>query len=143
MDTVSQQVRSRNMARIRSKDTGPEIRVRRLAHRMGFRFRIHREDLPGKPDLVFPGRGRVIFVHGCFWHRHTGCAECSVPKSRTEYWAPKFARTIGRDKSAIRKLRRKGWRVAVIWECQTEDLLVLEKRLERLLACSDGGAHGR
>jgi DNA mismatch endonuclease (patch repair protein) len=109
--------RSANMSAIRSKDTKPELRVRRLAHAMGLRFRLHRADLPGKPDLVFPGRKVALFVHGCFWHGH-GCKRGGAgPKSNTEYWFPKIERNRARDAAAQRALSELGWKVAVIWEC--------------------------
>lgn len=113
--------RSRNMARIRAKDTGPELRVRRVAHAMGLRFRLHRSGLPGNPDLVFPRRRLAMFVHGCFWHGH-GCQRGGKgPKSNIQYWGPKIERTRARDASAMQALERLGWRVAVLWECELRD----------------------
>lgn len=108
------------MARIRAKDTKPELAVRSLAHRMGFRYSLHRKDLPGKPDLVFSSRKRIIFVHGCFWHQHpkSSCRDAQAPKSRLEYWLPKLQRTSQRDREHLRSLRRAGWQVLVIWECE-------------------------
>lgn len=96
--------RSENMRRIRSKDTAPEMAVRSLAHRLGYRYRLHRKDIPGKPDLVFPGRRKVIFIHGCFWHQHPGCREGRPPKSNTAYWLPKLERNMERDKDALARL---------------------------------------
>jgi len=115
------------MASIRSKDTRPEVFVRRLLHRLGYRFRLHRADLPGKPDIVFPGRRAVIFVHGCFWHRHPdpSCKLARVPKSRADYWRPKLERNAARDASHRSALELAGWKVLEIWECQlrrNEDL---------------------
>jgi DNA mismatch endonuclease, patch repair protein len=107
------------MARIKSKNTSPEIAVRRAAHRLGFRFRLHRRDLPGVPDLVFPRLRRVLFVHGCFWHQHIGCKRSNVPKSRIEYWIPKLMRNVERDKKNVYDLQKLGWSVGVIWECET------------------------
>jgi DNA mismatch endonuclease (patch repair protein) len=117
------------MARIRSKDTGPEMRVRRLAHRLGYRFRLHSRYLPGRPDLVFAGRRKVIFVHGCFWHQHEGCPDCSRPGTRSDYWFPKLEATKARDSEALRKLQDAGWNTLVIWECETQD----EKQLIAML----------
>jgi DNA mismatch endonuclease (patch repair protein) len=119
-DPLAPEERSRRMALIRSKNTGPEWRVRRIVHGMGFRYRLHRRDLPGCPDLVFPSRRKIIFVHGCFWHRHKGCSRCRLPKSRQEFWAPKLERNRIRDRIQKKKLKRLGWDVLVIWECQTE-----------------------
>lgn len=93
--------------------------VRRAAHRLGYRFRLHRRSLPGRPDLVFPSRRAVIFVHGCFWHRHEGCRKTSMPKTRIEFWQAKFARNVERDAQAQERLAAAGWRVLVIWECET------------------------
>jgi len=100
---------------------------------MGLRFRLHRKDLPGKPDLVFPKHGLAVFVHGCFWHRHPHCSKASSPKSRTEYWEAKFAANIARDAQAAQKLEAMGWRVEVVWECETRDRDALRKRLESIL----------
>ena len=117
------------MSRIRGKDTKPELLVRRLVHRMGYRFRLHRPDLPGKPDLVFAGRRKVIFVHGCFWHRHSECSKGrSFPSSSQEFWRSKLDGNVTRDRLSVRALEELGWRALVIWECQTTpselDLLV-------------------
>lgn len=133
-DRISAERRSWNMSRIRGRDTKPEVKVRSILHQLGFRFRLHRKDLPGKPDIVLPGRGAVIFVHGCFWHRHKGCAETTTPKTRTAFWKEKFAGNVERDIRAQRRLRRMGWRVKVIWECQTRDKDKLAGRLARFLA---------
>ncbi len=124
------------MASVRSRDTVPEMVVRRLAHRLGFRFRLHRKDLPGSPDLVFPRYGAVVFVHGCFWHRHKGCRYASTPKSRTEYWSEKFRKNVARDRRAKGALRGMGWRVLVVWECETRDDEALAPRLRRFLRSS-------
>ncbi|WP_259397709.1 very short patch repair endonuclease, partial [Burkholderia cepacia] len=109
--------RSDNMRRIRSKDTAPEMAVRRLTHGLGYRYRLHRKDIPGKPDLVFPARRKVIFIHGCFWHQHPGCREGRPPKSNAAYWLPKLERNQQRDKAALEKLAALGWNALVIWEC--------------------------
>jgi DNA mismatch endonuclease (patch repair protein) len=110
--------RSRNMRRIRSKDTSPERMVRSLTHGEGFRFRLHVTDLPGTPDLVFPSRRKVIFVHGCFWHSHLDCKLAHAPKSNKSYWGPKLKRNRQRDKVHYRELTRRGWRSLVVWECE-------------------------
>jgi len=118
-DKLTKERRSWNMSRIRSKNTGPELIVRSLLHRQGFRFRLHRKGLPGKPDIVLPKYKTVIFVHGCFWHSHALCADATVPKSRTEFWAKKFADTVKRDENNQAALLMLGWKVVVIWECET------------------------
>ncbi len=109
------------MRLVRGKDTGPEKVVRRLAHGLGYRFRLHRRDLPGSPDLVFPGRRKVVFVHGCFWHRHgdPACWRSRLPKSRPEFWVPKLSANAARDAGVKAALRAAGWEVLVIWECET------------------------
>jgi DNA mismatch endonuclease (patch repair protein) len=117
---IEQQSRSgRTMSKVRSRNTRPELRVRQLAHRSGLRFRLHRRDLPGTPDLVFPRHRTVVFVHGCFWHRHPGCRRASTPASNVEFWQTKFARNQQRDEAASIALTGLGWRVLVIWECET------------------------
>lgn len=121
--------RSALMGRIRGVDTGPEMTVRRAAHRLGYRFRLHRRSLPGSPDLVFPSRRAAIFVHGCFWHRHEGCRKASTPKTRVEFWQAKFARNVERDAEVQERLRAAGWRVLVVWECE----IVRNGDLDRLL----------
>ena len=121
------------MRRVRGKNTAPEKAVRSLLHRLGFRFRLHRADLPGKPDVVLPRYKTVVFVHGCFWHRHVGCAHASTPASRQGYWLPKFRRTIKRDKANQEELRRLGWNVIVVWECELWDLDRLAARLPQLI----------
>lgn len=121
------------MSRIRGKDTAPEMVVRRLAHALGFRYRLHGKTLPGKPDLVFAGRRKVIFVHGCFWHRHTCRMGRREPKTRQDYWTPKRARNAARDQRSRRALRRMGWSVLVVWECQTRDTRKLAARLREFL----------
>src|SRR3984957_8839012 len=107
------------MRQIRSKNSGPEIALRSLVHRLGYRFRLHRKDLPGNPDLVFPGRRKVIFVHGCFWHGHTDCRDGHTPKSNTGYWSPKLEKNIRRDQTNRKALETDGWHVLTIWECET------------------------
>jgi len=117
-DTFTRAERSRIMALVKSKDTTPELAVRRLVHEMGFRYRLHVRSLPGAPDLVFPRLRKVIFVSGCFWHMHT-CGRCRIPEARRAYWVAKLARNAARDTRLRRKLRRLGWHVLVVWECQT------------------------
>ena len=118
-DHTDKEARSAIMSKVRSKDTKPEMEVRRALHRAGFRFRLHRSDLPGKPDLVLPRYGLALFVHGCFWHRH-GCKRTSMPATNREFWAEKFRRTLERDRKALKELKESGWETAVIWECQLE-----------------------
>jgi DNA mismatch endonuclease (patch repair protein) len=125
--------RSCLMARIRGKDTAPEIRVRQAAHAMGYRFRLHRKDLPGTPDLVFPRFRKVIFVHGCFWHRHTGCKSASFPKSHQDFWTKKFSENLKRDQRKIDQLRELGWDSLVIWSYQTKDHQYLPRILRSFL----------
>ena len=119
MDTVTPPIRSRLMANIRSKDTRPERAVRSILHALGYRFRLHRTDLPGKPDIVLPRHKKVVLVHGCFWHQHPGCALASHPSSNVEYWSPKLAGNVERDKQNLEKLVQLGWNVLIVWECQT------------------------
>lgn len=133
MDTVSAERRSEIMSHVRGAHTAPELAVRRMIHGLGFRFRLHRRDLPGRPDLVFPGRHKVIFVHGCFWHRHQNCALARMPKSRVEFWRSKLDGNAKRDDRNERALRRAGWGVMTIWECQTGDLARLAARIGRFL----------
>lgn len=121
------------MGRIRGKDTKPELIVRRAAHSLGYRFRLHVKKLPGSPDLVFCSRNIALFVHGCFWHRHEGCRYCYMPKSNIQFWRDKFKKNVVRDKSVQTGLEGMGWRVAVIWECETTDSDGLRKRLKKLL----------
>ena len=117
MHKVSEQ-RSRNMSAIKSKNTKPEIAVRKLLHSMGYRFRLHRKDLPGSPDIVLPKYKTVIFVHGCFWHRHENCKYASTPKTRKEFWESKFKANINRDNLNQANLLLRGWKIIIIWECQ-------------------------
>lgn len=133
MDTVSRAKRSSIMSRIRSKDTAPEMLVRKLVHCMGYRFRLHRVDLPGKPDLVFPRLGCVIFVHGCFWHPHANCIDSKLPASNQSYWLQKLLTNIRRDARNQAALRRAFWRVMVIRDCQIQDTDRLHRRIEKFL----------
>ncbi|HEX5483989.1 MAG TPA: DNA mismatch endonuclease Vsr [Terriglobia bacterium] len=132
MDVFSSTQRSEIMRRVKSKDTQPEILVRKLIRSMGYRYSVNRKDLPGCPDLVFTKRKRVIFVHGCFWHQHS-CGGAALPKSHRDYWMGKQARNAKRDRRNIRKLRRSGWKIVVVWECQTRSLDKLSGRLQRFM----------
>lgn len=116
------------MSKIRSKDTSPERVVRSILHKKGYRFRLHRNDLPGKPDIVLPKHKKAIFVHGCFWHQHK-CKNAHLPKSNTQYWKPKFDKNRIRDKEHIKALRKSGWKVLVIWECWLKDLDKVEEKI--------------
>jgi DNA mismatch endonuclease (patch repair protein) len=131
-DTLSSQERSRLMSRIRGKDTKPELVVRRQLHSMGYRFRLHRRDLPGCPDIVLPRHGICIFVHGCFWHLHRNCKDARSPKTKRAWWRKKLEGNAARDKRHAAALRRLGWRVLTIWECQTEKPEKLARRLALL-----------
>jgi DNA mismatch endonuclease (patch repair protein) len=120
VDIWSEEKRSQVMSRIRSKNTRPEILVRSLLHSMGYRFRIHRRDLPGHPDIVLPKYRAVIFVHGCFWHQHPGCPNAVMPKTNTEKWKTKLEQNVERDRQHLTHLKALGWRCLVIWECEIE-----------------------
>lgn len=133
-DKLSKAHRSWNMSQIRGKDTEPERKVRSVLHKLGARFRLHREDLPGKPDIVLPRYGLVILVHGCFWHRHPRCKYAYTPKTRVDFWTRKFKRNVERDRNVRRELKRLGWDVLVVWECETHDLATLANRLACALA---------
>ncbi len=126
---MDDEARSRIMRAVKQKDTGPELAVRRLVHAMGYRFRLHRRDLPGTPDLSLPRHRVAIFVHGCFWHAHADCPHGRAPRSRTEYWGPKLARNVERDAEKIAALAALGWRAIVVWECELKRLDVLRTRL--------------
>jgi DNA mismatch endonuclease (patch repair protein) len=132
-DRLTPEARSALMARIRGRDTAPEIRLRRLLHGMGYRFRLHRADLPGRPDIALPGRRKVVFLHGCFWHRHPGCPQATMPRTRIGFWRAKFERNVARDRSVRRALNRAGWGVAVVWECALREEARVARRLERFL----------
>lgn len=134
MDIVSPSYRSQIMARIKGKSTKPELIVRRTAHRLGYRFRLHRKDLPGSPDLVFPRLRLAVFVNGCFWHRHQNCRYAYTPKTNVEFWARKFQNNILRDTRAKKQLEDMGWRVAIVWECETPNVIQLRNTLATILA---------
>jgi DNA mismatch endonuclease (patch repair protein) len=132
-DRLSPEARSRNMGAIKGADTRPELAVRRMLHAAGFRFRLHRKDLPGRPDIVFPSRRKAIFVHGCFWHRHPGCPYAYVPKTRVAFWQEKFQRNTERDAKAQAALAACGWRSFVVWECELPKANLLMIRLRAFL----------
>lgn len=133
MDTLTRTERSKRMALIRGKNTKPELFVRKIARSCGYRFRTHVSDLPGKPDLVFAKRRKVIFVHGCYWHRHPGCHLARLPKSKLRFWLPKLTQNRQRDLKNIARLRRARWGVSVIWECQLKNPTVLARRIRRFV----------
>lgn len=122
------------MRAVRDRDTKPEMLVRKMVHRLGYRYRLHRADLPGKPDLVFPSRRKVIFVNGCFWHGHDCKRGARTPKTNTDYWINKVARNLDRDSANLKELRMIGWRPLVIWECELKDSSKLKQRLRRFLS---------
>lgn len=133
MDVHTPETRSYNMSRIRGKDTKPEMIVRRILWHSGFRYRVHYKKLPGKPDLVLHRYNTVIFVHGCFWHRHKGCKYATTPKNRKKFWATKFRNNVKRHKAVIKELKYLGWNIIVVWECETKDIEKLEAALIRSL----------
>jgi DNA mismatch endonuclease, patch repair protein len=134
--------RSENMRRIRSKGMRPELAVRSLVHRMGYRFRLHRKDLPGKPDMAFASRRKVIFVHGCFWHSHC-CKLAHAPKSNLDYWRPKLERNRLRDEKALAAIKAMGWDALVAWECETKDEVSLADRIQAFLQRGSAPQNGR
>lgn len=133
-DTLSRQRRSWNMSRIRGRDTVPEKRARSILHRMGYRFRLHRKDLPGRPDIVLPKHRTLIFVHGCFWHRHPGCRFAYMPKSRVRFWQNKFQENVVRDRERENYLAHADWNVGVIWECETHVEDDLRQRISKIMS---------
>ena len=124
------------MRQVKGRDTSPEKIVRSLLHRMGYRFRLQRDDLPGKPDIVLPRLKTVVFVNGCFWHRHSGCKRATTPATNVDYWQTKFARNVARDARNQAELEKMGWRVVIVWECELKDKTTLEKRLDDYLKSS-------
>jgi DNA mismatch endonuclease (patch repair protein) len=132
-DVLTREQRRRNMSAIRGANTQPEIIVRSLAHRLGFRYRLHRRDLPGKPDLVFVAQRKVIFVHGCFWHMHKCRYGAATPATNADFWQNKRLSNVARDRRNLRELRKAGWKILVIWECEVKDKSVLESRLKSFL----------
>jgi len=133
MDTLTPEQRSERMSRVRTKDTKPELRVRRLVHSLGYRYRLHCGRLPGHPDLVFGTRQKVIFVHGCFWHRHRGCPKCRMPKSRLRFWRPKLNANRERDIANQNKLAQLGWDYMIVWECELRGTDELASRIHSFL----------
>jgi DNA mismatch endonuclease (patch repair protein) len=131
-DPLNQQERSERMARVRNAGTGPEMKVRRLVYGLGYRYTLHSKELPGHPDLVFGSRRKVIFIHGCFWHQH-GCGRYRMPKTRRGFWEPKLAGNKARDRRTGLALRKGGWRILIVWECQLKRIPRLMGRLRRFL----------
>ncbi|MCH7686648.1 MAG: DNA mismatch endonuclease Vsr [Planctomycetes bacterium] len=132
-DYVTDKRTSERMRRVRSRETNPEKVVRRLLTQMGYRYRLHRTDLPGQPDIVFSGRRKIVFVHGCFWHRHRGCSRCSMPKKNVPLWEEKFSRTVVRDRRNVRRLKKLDWDVLIVWECSVANEAKLKGRLKSFL----------
>ena len=132
-DNVSPAVRTRTMRRIKSKGMKPEMLVRRLVHGMGYRYRLHRNDLPGRPDLVFVSRRKIVQVNGCFWHNHSGCAKVRIPATNREYWISKLSRNKARDEHNLTLLSEKGWQTLVLWECELDDIPALTSRVVAFL----------
>lgn len=142
-DRLSRSERSNLMAKVRSKDTTPELAVRKIAHRLGYRFRLHRADLPGKPDIVFPKYRLAVFVHGCFWHRHPNCGRATTPATNTAKWLEKFERNTIRDARSASELAALGWNVLVIWECETRSRNFVATRLSDMLGVRACGTDQR
>ena len=132
-DIVSPEARSRIMAQVKSKGTKPEMMVRRMLHGLGYRYRLHRTDLPGRPDLTFPSRRKVVFVNGCFWHNHPNCVNVRLPASNRDYWLPKLERNRARDIRNLSLLEESGWAATTVWECQLTDLETVTERLIEFL----------
>jgi DNA mismatch endonuclease (patch repair protein) len=135
-DNLSKEKRSWNMKQIKSDNTKPEIEVRSILHNLGYRFRLHRKDLPGNPDIVLPKYKTVIFVNGCFWHQHKNCSRANIPKTNKRYWIPKLRRNIERDKNNYKKLSYQGWKVVIVWECMLKDHNNLIDHLKRNISRS-------
>lgn len=143
MDKISPERRSANMARIRNKDTSPEVALRRIIYALGYRFRLHRRDLPGKPDIVFPARRKLILMHGCFWHQHPNCAEGRIPGSRPEYWVQKLTGNQLRDEANRAILERQGWKILVVWECELKGPAAVAKTVRKFLDSAIAAPNGR
>lgn len=139
VDVVSSAKRSQMMAGIRGKNTQPELIVRRMLFASGYRFRLHRRDLPGAPDIVMPGRNVAIFVHGCFWHMHQGCRYAKLPATRTDFWEAKLLANVTRDRRAVDELRALGWRVLCVWECATRDAVTATELQRTMSLWIEGG----
>lgn len=137
-DIFSKEKRSRIMASVHGRDTAPEKAVRSMAHRLGFRFRLHVRALPGSPDIVFPRHRKIILVNGCFWHGHKGCRRSKLPASNTDFWKKKISDNAGRDRRNLRALRRMGWDVLILWECELKKPPKLQKRLQKFLHGNQG-----
>lgn len=133
-DVFSEEKRSWIMSRVKGRDTAPELAVRSIIHGHGYRFRLHRKDLPGCPDIVLPRHRKIVFVHGCFWHGHKGCRKSARPATNMKFWDTKIDGNIARDRKSVRRLRRSGWSVLVVWECELRDPRKLERRLLRFLS---------
>jgi DNA mismatch endonuclease (patch repair protein) len=129
MDRLTAERRSWNMSRVKGRNTAPELKVRSLLHRLGFRFSLRRRDLPGRPDIVLPKYGAAIFVHGCFWHRHENCRKSTLPKTRREFWLAKLSGNVERDRRNVIALSQLGWKVLTVWECETGDESALGEKL--------------
>ena len=143
-DTLSPSQRSERMSRIRSKDTRPELAVRQMVHSMGFRYRLHQSHLPGSPDLVFPARKKIIFIHGCFWHRHAQrCPLTRLPKSHLDFWRPKLEKNRIRDDQNRRRLRAAGWHVLTLWECQLRKMDLIRLRVMTFLNSGESAQEKR
>jgi DNA mismatch endonuclease (patch repair protein) len=142
MDSISREKRADVMSRIRNRDTRPEMALRRLVHGMGYRFRLHARDLPGRPDLVLPRHRAVIFMHGCFWHRHPGCPLARMPKSRLDFWRPKLEGNRKRDLANLEKLEGLGWRALVVWECELSDMDAVRGKVRAFLEEETHGHEG-
>ena len=138
MDSLSPEQRARTMSRIKGRNTGPELLVRKLLHRMGCRFRLHARELPGTPDIVLPKYRTVIFVNGCFWHGHEDCPRATVPETRRDFWVKKIVSAKERDRKAEAALSAAGWRVLTLWQCELKDLAALEERLRAFLGGTAG-----
>jgi DNA mismatch endonuclease, patch repair protein len=138
-DTRTKQQRSRIMKSVTSRNTGPELTVRRLLHRLGYRYRLHRPDLPGRPDIVFPGKGKVVFVHGCFWHGHN-CGKGKLPKSHTRYWSAKIKANRERDAHVVACLEDSSWQTLLVWQCELRDLDAIGRVLREFLGPPGHGA---
>ncbi|WP_081055998.1 very short patch repair endonuclease [Burkholderia pseudomultivorans] len=137
VDKLTAEHRSALMRSVRQRDTSPEMAVRRALHKLGYRFRLHRKDLPGTPDVVLPRYRLAIFVHGCFWHRHAGCKLATTPTSNIEYWLPKFEANVARDARKAKELRELGWRVETVWQCETASPSELSRQLQTLIEGED------
>lgn len=132
-DHLSEKQRSANMRAVRSRNTRPEVRVRQIIHRLGYRFRLHQVDLPGKPDIALQRLQKAIYVHGCFWHQHKGCRRATIPQSNRAFWLRKLRRNVVRDSEQLVLIRKRGWRVMVVWECELKKERRLQAKLERFL----------